>query len=74
MWRLFNYLFGWDYVNIHNNYDWRVCRIWWRGDTPMVSAYSFQHWELKPPFAGWKVTALTPRAQEILDALNDKHS
>lgn len=30
MWRLFNYLFGWDYVNIHNNYDSRVCRIWWR--------------------------------------------
>lgn len=44
MWKLWNKLFGWDYVNIENLTASKVRRVWTRGDGEyMVSPYDFQH-------------------------------
>lgn len=67
MWRLLHALMGWEYVVIENTAASYVRRIWWRGDTPMISAYPFQHWPLIPPYHGWTVEPLTEGAAHIVD-------
>lgn len=74
MWKVWNYIFGWEYVVIENNADSVVRRIWWRGDgVPMITAYSFQVWPLVPPYHGWRVTPITGKAAQIIAAAKGAH-
>ena len=74
MWKLWNYLFGWEYVVIENSATSHVRRIWWRADgMPMITAYSFQVWPLVPPYRGWKVIPVTAGAVEIINAARAAH-
>lgn len=60
MWKLFHKLLGWEYVFIENGAAGYVRRVWTGPDgQPMVAAYSFQIWPLKPPYHGWQVVPLT---------------
>ena len=71
MWRIFHALFNWQYVVIENSAAAKIKRVWFSPlGKPMVSAYSFQIWELAPPFHGWKVTPLTPEVAEYLKTIN----
>ncbi len=68
MWKLWNRLFGIDYVIIENSAASYTRRIWWRADgVPMITAYSFQVWALVPPYHGWTVTPITAGAEKILE-------
>lgn len=74
MWKIWNRLFGWEYVVIENSAASYVRRIWWRADgMPMISAYSDQRWPLIPLYHGWTVTPVTSGATQIIEAAKAAH-